>query len=187
MSEKIFQIPSHLENRWFFAKEAGSFSGVKFRTVQEWTKRGLLTPAVADTTGTGIRRKYDVINCIEIAIIDTVVRFGFSLKIIDNIMFFLRLGEERNNLLWLLGMKHSFLVMKTDRVYRGFMFFLGSKSKEEELPTKASFFFDEPDKETLDDEAYFIERSEFYEASFYDSVFSINLTRIKDLILAEIA
>jgi hypothetical protein len=82
------------ESVGFLSKKAGSFSGVEQRTVQLWTERGLISPDIADTTGTGQRRLYGVLNCIEIGIIQSLAKERLSFKLIREIMAFLR-GEGK--------------------------------------------------------------------------------------------
>lgn len=53
----------------FLSKTAGSFSGVPQRTVQAWTEAGFIIPEISDTSGTGKRREYSVINLIQIAVL----------------------------------------------------------------------------------------------------------------------
>jgi DNA-binding transcriptional MerR regulator len=62
-------ISERIENKTFLSKTAGSFSGVPQRTVQRWTELGLLK---VPTSGTGDRRKYTVLNCIEIGILKSL-------------------------------------------------------------------------------------------------------------------
>ena len=83
-----------LKDTSFLAGKAGSFSGVPLRTVQSWVEKGLLTPDIADTTGTGSKRLFSVWNCIEIGIIKSLADSRISMKlikeIIKEIMDFLR-------------------------------------------------------------------------------------------------
>jgi hypothetical protein len=78
------------EGLGFLSKKAGSFSGVEQRTVQLWTERGLISPDIADTSGTGQRRLYGVLNCIEIGIIRSLAQERLSFKLIREIMAYLR-------------------------------------------------------------------------------------------------
>ena len=86
-------IPSTLEEVSFFSKKAGSFSGTPQSTVQLWTEKGLITPEVADTTGTGKRRLYSPMNVIEIGIIRTLSDRRVSFKVIKEVMKFLHRKE----------------------------------------------------------------------------------------------
>ncbi len=86
-------IPSTLEGVSFLSKKAGSFSGTPQSTVQLWTEKGLVSPEVADTTGTGKRRLYSPINVIEIGIIRTLSDRRVSFKVITEVMNFLHRKE----------------------------------------------------------------------------------------------
>jgi hypothetical protein len=94
--EVVEKIPKSagdsVKDAGFFSKKAGSFSGVKQRTVQLWTEKGLIIPGIADTTGTGERRRYSVLNCIEIGIIKALADLRISFKIIKQVMDWL--GEK---------------------------------------------------------------------------------------------
>lgn len=79
-------IPGHLMSKGFLSRQAGSFSGVPQRTVQGWTERGLITPDIAGTTGTGSRRLYSVENCIQIGIIKALTTQGLPIRQISFIM-----------------------------------------------------------------------------------------------------
>lgn len=87
---KTEYIPDHLKNAVFLAKKAGSFSDVPLRTLQSWTEKRLVIPGIEDTTGTGSKRLYNYLNCIEIAIIKEFTREGMRLNIIKDLMDFLR-------------------------------------------------------------------------------------------------
>ena len=84
------KISNPEESPGFLSKKAGSFSGVGQRTVQLWTERGLISPDVADTTGTGQRRLYSFLNCVEIGIIQSLAQERLSFRLIREIMTYLR-------------------------------------------------------------------------------------------------
>jgi len=86
---KIKYIPDHLKNASFMAGKAGSFSGAKLRTVQAWTKEGLVESDITGTTGTGDKREYSATNCIEIGIIKSLTNSRLSLNLIKDVMFIL--------------------------------------------------------------------------------------------------
>jgi len=79
-------IREHFKDASFLAGKAGSFSGVPLRTVQSWVEKGLLTPEIADTTGTGSKRLFNLWNCIEIGIIKSLAGSRISMKLIKGIM-----------------------------------------------------------------------------------------------------
>ena len=83
-------IPKHLIDSSFFAGKAGSFSGVPLRTVQSWTEKGLIVPEIADTAGTGSKRLYSILNCIEIGIIKSLADSRLSLKFIKKALEYIR-------------------------------------------------------------------------------------------------
>jgi DNA-binding transcriptional MerR regulator len=82
-----------LEDKTFFSKAAGSFSGVPQRTVQAWTEKGLVQSS--DTTGTGDRRLYSPMQCVEIGIVRALTSERLSLRIAGHIMDRLRGSLER--------------------------------------------------------------------------------------------
>jgi DNA-binding transcriptional MerR regulator len=87
-AEKI--IPKHLEGREFLSKKAGSFSGVSQRNVQFWTEQGIISPDIENTTGTGNRRKYSTLNCIEIGIASSLAKNRIHLDLIKDCLKYLR-------------------------------------------------------------------------------------------------
>ena len=103
-----FNPPSQVKGKTFLSKTAGKFSDVPQRTVQLWTEKGLI---VSRTRGTGDRRGYTVLNCIEIALIKSLARDRVSFKIIGKIMRELRkstpLTLERA-----LGYERAFLIIR---------------------------------------------------------------------------
>ena len=75
-----------LENRSFLTKKAGSFSNVPPRTVQSWAERELIVPDIANTSGTGSKRRYSLRNCIEIGIVKSLSENRLALKKVDQMM-----------------------------------------------------------------------------------------------------
>ena len=102
---KEFQSPPYGP---FEATAAGSFSGVKLRTIQAWTTEGLL---LTDTYGKGQKRQYDVLDCIEIGVIATLSEISISRKIIKKIMSELREGTPLT-LKQALGSKNAYMVVR---------------------------------------------------------------------------
>jgi len=88
------RIPESIAAKSYFSKKAGSFSGTPQSTVQLWTEKGLITPEVSDTTGTGKRRLYSPLNVIEIGIIRELSDRRISHKAIAEVMSFLHRYEE---------------------------------------------------------------------------------------------
>ena len=86
----LYRFYEPLKGSAFLTGKAGSFSGVPKRTVQYWTERNLITPEIADTTGTGSKRLYSTFNCIEIGIIKSLADSRLPIKLIRSIMTFLR-------------------------------------------------------------------------------------------------
>jgi DNA-binding transcriptional MerR regulator len=103
---KEFQLPPFGP---YEATAAGSFSGVKLRTVQTWTDKGLL---IAETEGKGDRRKYDALQCIEIGIIATLSEITLPLKIIKKIMDDLRNKGNPLTLKQALGSKRAYIIIR---------------------------------------------------------------------------
>jgi hypothetical protein len=89
------KIPDHLKGATFLSKKAGSFSGVPQRTVQSWSEKGFLIPEGRDTTGTGKRRRYSVVNCIEIGVLKGLARKRLGDQVIRDTMQFIRDFRER--------------------------------------------------------------------------------------------
>jgi len=81
---------NELADSVFFTKRAGSFSNVPSRTVQSWSERGLIIPDIADTSGTGTKRRYGICNCIEIGIVKSLTENRLALKIVGQIMAHLK-------------------------------------------------------------------------------------------------
>lgn len=105
MMIKEFQPPPYGP---FEATVAGSFSGVKLRTIQAWTTEKLL---ITDKYGRGQRRRYDVLDCIEIGIIATLAEIQIPRRIIRNIMDELRSGTPLT-LKEALGSKRAYMIMR---------------------------------------------------------------------------
>lgn len=103
MKEPIKKLNA-LAGTFYFSKKAGSFSGAAQRTIQTWTEKGLISDP--GTTGTGIRRKYTALNCIEMAIIKALADMRIGLPIIKEVMEVLR---RNNNLLGFLKLDYAFL------------------------------------------------------------------------------
>ena len=86
----MMKIPDNLKKEVFLSGMAGSFSGVPQRTVQKWTEDGLVVLSAAPL-GTGDRRKYSILNCLEIAIVRRLAKDRVSFKEISQVMEFLRI------------------------------------------------------------------------------------------------
>ena len=110
MTVEKLQFPKGWENLTFFSKRAGSFSGVPQRTVQAWTEAALI---IAKTKGTGDRRRYSGLNCIEIGIVKSVTRERLDFRIAREIMAFLR-KYRPSNLQRLLEEEQGDLVIRLD-------------------------------------------------------------------------
>jgi len=87
MLNSEYKPPKEIEGMTFLSKKAGSFSDVPQRTVQTWTEKGLIE---SETTGTGDRRRYTVLNCIEIGIIAALAKDRVSFDVISQVMKALR-------------------------------------------------------------------------------------------------
>jgi len=96
----------------FLSKKAGSFSGVPQRTVQAWTEAGLLTPGIADTSGTGSRRLYSVLDVIQIGVLKALAseRLSHGLMHIVADQF-----KDRKRILQHLGEEETFLIIRLGR------------------------------------------------------------------------
>jgi len=92
----------------FEATAAGAFSGVKLRTIQAWTTEKLL---ITDKYGRGQRRRYDVLDCIEIGIIATLTEIQIPRRIIKYIMAQLRKGTPLT-LKQALGSNRAYMIIR---------------------------------------------------------------------------
>jgi len=108
MARLSLELDGNLKGLSFLSAKAGSFSKVPQRTVQAWTEAGLV---LADTRGTGDRRRYSVMGCIEIGIIKALRHAGLDFGLIGQVMRFLR-KYRPNNLERLLAVDEGFLVVK---------------------------------------------------------------------------
>ena len=87
------KLPENINDKIFMSKKAGSFSGVPQSTVQAWTDKGYVIST--ETGGTGDRRKYSALDCVEIGIVKKMSDDRVSYKIIGRVMDTLR-GETQN-------------------------------------------------------------------------------------------
>ncbi len=83
MLNREYKPPKEIEGMTFLSKKAGSFSKVPQRTVQAWTEKDLIK---SETTGTGDRRRYTILNCIEIGIIAALAKDKVSFDVISQVM-----------------------------------------------------------------------------------------------------
>ena len=121
--------PDNLTEKQFMSKKAGRFSGVPISTVQHWTEKGLV---VSETTGTGDRRKYSILNCVEIGLIKRMADDRLSFKYIAQVMDFFRTFKM---MIPALEKEFSFLVIRElpgeDRL--DFDLFFDSKESKENI------------------------------------------------------
>lgn len=110
--KKKSMIPDQLWDKAYFSKEAGSFSKTPQRTVQLWTERRALTPDISDTDGSGDRRQYSVLNCIEIGIIRSLSNNRVPFGLIKVIMKELR---KEGDLEKFMDEDRGFLAIQFDR------------------------------------------------------------------------
>lgn len=66
--------------RTFTTGEAARFSGIPHRTVDYWSKIGLVVPTVADTTGSGVTRRYDFADLLALRLVKELRRAGISIQ-----------------------------------------------------------------------------------------------------------
>lgn len=108
MEFKKFEEPKRVKGKTFLSKTAGDFSSVPQRTVQIWTEKNLI---LSRTTGTGDRRRYTVLNCIEIGLVKSLAGNRVSFKLIPQIMKDLRKGTPLS-LKQALGYEQAFLIVR---------------------------------------------------------------------------
>lgn len=108
MPNKKFTPPLEIAGKTYLSKAAGKFSKTPQRTVQAWTERGLV---ISETTGTGDRRRYTVLNCIEIGVIASLAEDRVSFKVIDQAMREIRIGTPLT-LEQALGDNRAFLIIR---------------------------------------------------------------------------
>ena len=159
-------IPGYLKEAEFLSKKAGSFSEVPQKTVQSWTEKGLL---IADTTGTGDRRKYTALNCIEIGIIKSLVDSRISLDVVSRAMKMLRTKQPTKH-----GRRPTLEILLAED--EGFLFVDIPKSKRD----KPSYFaYSIEDEETFRDSVSL--RDDWFKHSGpadCDKTLTININRI---------
>ena len=90
---KKLKPPPELAGCSFLSGKAGSFSDTPQRTVQKWTDDNLIIPPSGEPNGTGDRRQYSVLNCIEIGIIKSLAKDRVSFRVISEVMKTLREGR----------------------------------------------------------------------------------------------
>lgn len=83
----------------YLSKQAGAFCGMPQRTVQARTEDGCIVPAKDTRTGTGDRRSYSILNCIELGIIKSLSDRRVSLKRVKGVMNHLRRDSRLERLL----------------------------------------------------------------------------------------
>ena len=108
MRIKKFRAPRHLKDKTYFSGKAGTFSGVPQRTVQLWTEKSLI---IQPTEGTGDRRHYTVLNCIEIGLVKELAKDRQGFKLIAQIMEQIRAGTPLT-LEQALGYDEAFLIVR---------------------------------------------------------------------------
>lgn len=82
------KLPENINDKIFMSKKAGSFSGTPQSTVQAWTDKGYVIST--ETTGTGDRRKYSIMDCVEIGVIKKMSDDRIPVKSIVKVMKNLR-------------------------------------------------------------------------------------------------
>jgi DNA-binding transcriptional MerR regulator len=114
MEKKKFEPPNDKAGMTFLSKKAGSFSGVPQRTVQNWTENLLIE---SKTSGTGDRRRYTTLNCIEIGIISALAQHRVSFDVITDVMTALRRGRPLT-LEQALADNRAFLIIRYYRTWK---------------------------------------------------------------------
>ena len=137
----------------FFSKKAGSFSGVPQRTVQRWTEDDLIAPAEDTAGGTGNRRKYNILNCIQIAIIKALTDGRVRISTVSDIMERLN-GYGGTRLPFLLGYDEAFLVIHLsstdhDKPYTILYEYFNEENRTKELKTMSTLVFNSDIEKTL--------------------------------------
>lgn len=108
---KEFKPPQALRDKTFLSSKAGRASGVPLSTVQVWTEKKLVFSSEKKTTGTGVRREYTVLDCIEIGIVKSLSSVRLPIPYIKKVMDDLRKGTPLT-LKQALGYKKAFLIIR---------------------------------------------------------------------------
>ncbi len=90
----MIAIPDDCGEPKYFSKKAGGFCGMPQSTVQLRTDDGCIIPAKDTEGGTGHRRKYSILNCIEMGLIKAMSDSRVPVKKIKGVMFWLRTGRK---------------------------------------------------------------------------------------------
>ena len=137
----------------FFSKKAGSFSGIPQRTVQRWTEGGLISPAEDTAGGTGNRRKYNILNCIQIAITKALTDGRVRISTVSDIMERLN-GYGGERLPFLLGFDEAFLVIHLsstapDKPYSILYDYFNHEDRAEHMKIMSTLVFNPDIEKTL--------------------------------------
>ncbi len=75
-------VTSQLEQRedGFSGPQVCDLVGVTYRQLDYWARTGLLTPSVAEATGSGSKRRYSYRNVVELKVIKQLLDAGISLQ-----------------------------------------------------------------------------------------------------------
>jgi DNA-binding transcriptional MerR regulator len=139
--------------------------------VQTWTDKALV---IAETEGKGDRRKYDVLQCIEIGIIATLSEITIPLKIIKKIMDDLRIGTPLT-LRQALGSKRAYMIV---RWYKSGNFGVSCVTNEHYGPRSG---IDKTDKRTF--EEFWVDTTVPSDGEFSKSII-VDLSYIRDEVIS---
>ena len=70
------------KDRTFTTGEAARYASVPHRTVDSWAKTGIVTPSVADTSGSGITRLYTFGDVVALRCVRELRNLGLPLDVI---------------------------------------------------------------------------------------------------------
>jgi len=80
-----------MSSKGYIRKEVAEYLSIKPSTIEVYVKRGLLIPGVHNPKGKGTRRRFSKRNILEILIVQRLVKKGFSLEQVKDILYFFRI------------------------------------------------------------------------------------------------
>ena len=87
-------------SKGYIRKEVAGHLSLKPSTIEVYVKRGLVIPEIDNPKGKGTRRRFSKRNILEILIVQRLVKIGFSLEQVKDILYFFRImnsGPIMNN------------------------------------------------------------------------------------------
>lgn len=83
-----------MSSKGYIRKEVAEYLCIKPSTIEVYVKRGLVIPEVDNPKGKGTRRRFSKRNILEILIVQRLVKKGFSLEQVKDILYFFRIMDS---------------------------------------------------------------------------------------------